>query len=393
MYFRRYFSHQWIGLAMVLLLAGFFAAATRARVVHACVLYKGVSGCGTVAQNKITSASPALPKMIARANALTDLSAIGPYEFHARILVEPGSSHSQQGEIMIYRDQARSRMELQLGDFHQVEIVSEGTRYVSRSRPYPLAGLDVLNAVEDAVQLPEQLLADAKIKNRSRTVAGVAASCFDAKRSPVWKTHFCFDSRTGALLEASDYAGQRGRFSGYTAVGEKSFPTRMELTQPGEPRHVELSEIQVTGRKFDDASFAVLQGARAFHVCDGMATARATVDSDWTVSRTEMGKVYVYAVVEADGRVHDLTVYGGDKWMEKQVSKAVRKWNFLAAQCGTTAIASEVVFPLVRPALESYSGTSSYSYDSRDNTSTYDPFARNPTSTDINNYINTVNDH
>ncbi len=369
MYFRRYFFQPWIGLAMVLLLAGFFAAAK--------------------AQNKTTPTSPALPEMIARANALTDLSSAVPYELHARIAVNPGSKNAQQGEITIYRDQARSRMELQLGDFRQVEVISEGTRYVSRSRPYPLAGLDVLNSVEDVVQLREQLLADAKIKNRSRTVAGVAASCFDAKRSPVWKTHFCFDNRTGALLEASDYSGWRGRFSGYTAVGEKSFPTKIELTQPEEPRHVQLSEIQVTGGKFADANFAAPQDARVFPVCDSMATARATVDSDWTVSRNEMGKVYVYAVVEADGRVHDLTVYGGDKWMEKQVSKAVRKWNFLAAQCGTTAIASEVVFPLVRPAPESYS----YSYDSRDNTSTYDPFARNPTSTDINNYINTVNDH
>ncbi|HEX3095166.1 MAG TPA: hypothetical protein VHW72_21175 [Candidatus Angelobacter sp.] len=372
MYFRRYFSQPWIGLVTVLLLAGFFAAAQ--------------------AQNK-PPASRALPEMIDRANALTDLSSAVPYEMHAQIAVNPGSKDARQGEITIYRDHNRSRTELQLGDFHEVEVVSEGTRYVSRSRPYPLAGLDVLKGVEDAVQLPEQLLADAKIKNRSRTVAGVAASCFDAKRSPVWKTHFCFDSRTGALLEASDYAGRQGRFSGYAAAGEKSFPTKMELTQPGKPRHVELSEIQVTGRKFDDASFAVPQGARVFPVCDGMDTARTTVDSDWTVSRTEMGKVYVYAVVEADGRVHDLTVYGGQKWMEKQVSKAARNWNFFPARCGRTAVASEVLLPLVRPAAEwDYSsGTSSDSYSTSSASSMFDrPQNLN---TDINNYINTVTDH
>jgi len=374
MCFRRYFFHSWIGLAIVPLLAGFFTPAK--------------------AQIKTTAGS-ALAEKIARSNALTDLSSIVPYELHARIAVEPGSSNAKQGEISIYRDHNRSRTELQLGDFHQVEIVMEVTRYVSRSRPYPLAGLDMLNGVEDAVQLPQQLLADAKIQNRSRTVGGVDASCFDARRSPAWKTHFCFDSRTGALLEASDYSGWQGAFSGYRAVGEKSFPAKMELAQPGKPKHVELSEIQVTSRNFEDASFAVPQGARAFALCNGAARPQARLqDANWITSGGETGDVYVYAIVEADGSMHDLMVYGGHhRWMEKEVSRLTRRWKFPAVQCGATMIASEVVLPLVRVAFGSDSGTSSSTYDSRDNTSSYDPFARNPTSTDINNYLNTVTDH
>ena len=148
-------------LEMVLLLAGFFAAAK--------------------AQNKSTPASPALPEMIARANALTDLSAIGPYELHARIAVNPGSKQEQLGELTIYRDQNRSRLEVQLGDFHQVEVISEGTRYVSRSRPYPLAGLDVLNGVEDAVQLHNEFPRE-KFKKHFRKGAGAPASCFGRSR-------------------------------------------------------------------------------------------------------------------------------------------------------------------------------------------------------------------
>jgi len=117
-------------------------------------------------------------------------------------------------------------------------------------------------------------------------------------------------------------------------------------------------------------------------------------DSNWTTSGGEMGDVYVYAIVEADGGLHDLTVYGGHRrWMEKEVSRLTRRWKFAAAQCGATTIASEVVLPLVRVFYGSDSGTSSSTYESRDNTSSYDPFARNPTSTDINNYLNTVTDH
>jgi hypothetical protein len=194
------------------------------------------------------------------------------------------------------------------------------------------------------------------------------------------------------VLEASDYTGWRGSFSGYAAAGERSFPTKMELTQTGKPRHVEFSEIQVASKKFDNASFAVPEGARAFSVCNGVAAARATVDSDWTVSSNEMGKVYVYAVVEADGSA-DLVIFGGSKRLRREVSKAARKWNFYAAHCGATTIASEAVFPLVRvvPGLDS-SGTDntiprpSWYQDSS-------PFDRSCClSTDINTYWNTGGD-
>ena len=288
-----------------------------------------------------------LPESIAKANALTDLSGVGPYELHARIVINPGTKHAQQGEVTIYRDQTRSRIELQLEDFHQVEVVGEGTRYVSRSRPYPLAGLDVLNSVEDAVQLRPEYLRD-KFKKHSRTVGGVPASCFNFKFQ-FSKVSYCFDDSTGTALEVSNSSGWRGRFSGYTAVGEKSFPTKIELTQPGVPRDVQLSEIHVTGRKFDDTNFAAPQGARAFPVCNGRTATWASWDFDWGTSATENGEVYVYAIVEADGSVHDLTVFGGQyRWMEKEVSKITHRWRFLPALCGSTAITSEAVWPLRR---------------------------------------------
>ncbi|SRR5579871_368686 len=330
-----YLPQPWI-LATALLLAGFSTVAK--------------------AQDK-TTANPALAEMIARSNALTDLSTAGPYELHARITVNSGPKDAQQGEITIDRDHKRSRTELRLGDFYQMEVVDENNRYVSRSRAYPLAGLNVVGTVEDAVQLSNPF-PTVKFKNHSRTVDGTAASCFDGKL-PSLKISFCFDQSTGAVLEMSDYSGLHGTFSGYAAAGEKLFPTTIELMQPGKPRHVAISEIQVTKRRFEDVSFAVPQGARAFPVCAGLTTTlTAALDSHWVGSNTGIGEVYVYAIVEADGRLHDLTVYGAQhKWMEKDVSKLARKWKFLAPECGTRTIAAEIVLPLVHVTPVDFSGT------------------------------------
>ena len=334
--------------------------------------------------------NPTLGEMIAKANSLTDLSSAVPYELHARIVVEAGSEKAQQGEVTIYRDHVRSRIELQLSDFHQVVVVDEGKRYVSRSRSYPLAGLDVLNEVEDAVQVHNEF-AGTKFKNHLRSIGGIPASCFE-KQVGYSKIRFCFDSNTGAVLEISDYSGLQSRFSAYAAAGAKSFPARIELRQPGKPRRVELSDIQVTTRTFDDASFAVPRGANAFPACGRAAAAWPLLDEPWEISRTRVGEVYVYAIVEADGRAHDLTIYGGSKWVQREVSKMARKWDFVPARCGRTTIASEAVLPLVRVyGAGDSSGASSDSYSTSSASSLFDrPQNLN---TDINNYINTANDH
>ena len=120
--------------------------------------------------------------------------------------------------------------------------------------------------------------------------------------------------------------------------------------------------------------------------CDG---------SGWAISGNEIGEVYVYAIVEADGPVHDLTVYGGhNKWMEKQVSKLVRRWNFLACSVRHhgdrfggrvcrwcvwlpewATIRNKLIFLYSRVTTQEYLTAPQY------------------LNTGINKYINTVNDH
>lgn len=329
MYFRRYFSQTWIRLATVLLLAGLFETAK--------------------AQDK-AAASPGLPEMIARANALTDLSAIGTYELHAQIVVDPASEQAQRGEITIYRDHNRSRLELQLGDFRQLEIVSGGTRYVWRSRAYPAIGLETLEGLEQVVQMRTVFPPKTELgESHKKEIEGIAALCFEAKGPYTAKMRFCFDRQTGTVLEASDSFGWRGRFMDYAPAGPSIFPTRIEFKEDVAPRHAELSAIRVASRKFDTADFVVPREAHAFAVCSATTRAFPVTGTEWSIPSRQKGEVYLYAIVEADGSAHDITAYGTkSKRLQRHVKQSALNWNFAPARCGGTAVASEILLPLKR---------------------------------------------
>ena len=251
-------------------------------------------------------------------------------------------------------------MELQLGDFRQVEVFIQGARYVWRSRPYPVIGLETLNGLEAALHLRTAFPPQTKYSQGYRSkVRGTPASCIDARPPFGKKLRFCFDPQTGALLEASDARGWRGRFSEYAAAGKGMFPGRMELTLPGEPRHLEFADIHVTSQSFDDARFVPPQGALAFTSCDGMAAA-PLADRDWTVIlNRQKGEVYLYAIVEADGRVHDLKAYGtNDKWLQREAAKhaGVPNWfevspHWLRHCHGSHAIDRKAPLTVVRDTL------------------------------------------
>ncbi len=329
-------------------------------IVLCIVILAGLRG---VAQPRNQNASAQdLPARLAQANALTDLRTAEPYELHARIAVDPGSKNAQQGELTIYRAPGRSRLELQLGGYHQTEVVRDEVRYVSRSGAHPLAGLDALENLESAMHFLDRFPAQTKFnKSYERTVGSTIASCYDARLNYLGKMRFCFDP-SGVVLEASDYAGWKGTFSGYRRAGSRMFPSTMELAQPLKPRHIEISDIQVVQRQFADSDFPTSNGALAFAACNSPSPARPTTSNGWGVARFGRPEAYLYAIVEPDGRAHDIAIYGADhKSVTREVSKLANKWSFTAAHCGGAAVASEVVLPLTRYALWSSGSSSSES--------------------------------
>ena len=290
-----------------------------------------------------------LLKSAARSNQLTDLSLATPYKLHAKVIVEPGSMQEKQGELTIYREGDNSRIELRFNDFHQVRLIlkDKQKKYVSRTGTL-LPGLEFVDDLEDALHLRNWFPSKTKFSERSADeIGGVLADCQSAKLPEIGRIRFCFDRVSGVVVHVSDPSGLRWDFADYPAGGKFLFPRTMRLNQAYQPRHLELKEINVTQIVFDAAAFAIPAGAREFEACGSKPTLHGGAPWDW-ISNPAKPEVYLYAVVEADGSLDDLRVYGRSKWAEHDVTKKARKKTFTPARCGGKPVAAEMLLRLAQ---------------------------------------------
>jgi hypothetical protein len=59
---------------------------------------------------------PAPQELISRAHQLADLSSLGPYVMTADVIVNPGSKQEQAGRLVVHRDAAKARVDLEFGN-------------------------------------------------------------------------------------------------------------------------------------------------------------------------------------------------------------------------------------------------------------------------------------
>jgi len=211
-----------------------------------------------------------------------------------------------------------------------------------------LPGLEFVDDLEDALHLRNWFPSKTKFSERSADeIGGVLADCQSAKLPEIGRIRFCFDRVSGVVVHVSDPSGLRWDFADYPAGGKFLFPRTMRLNQAYQPRHLELKEINVTQIVFDAAAFAIPAGAREFEACGSKPTLHGGAPWDW-ISNPAKPEVYLYAVVEADGSLDDLRVYGHSKWAEHDVTKKARKKTFTPARCGGKPVAAEMLLRLAQ---------------------------------------------
>ena len=279
----------------------------------------------------------------------TTFSKVRPYEITAAIEINPGSPSAQSGRITIYREEQRSRVELQFAKYHDVKVRLGDKLYVFRSTGYPAPGLQVVQRIIDGTRVAD--FESTKFSSaKSKKVDGQPAYCVQIKSKDYFGSTDCFDAQTKLLLRSTNNF-EETRFFEYHTFEQVQFPSHIEVLKQGR-KVLEIKDIDV--RKFQAApeTFAIPENSREFATCDKpqVPTPIKTPDPDFPGEAAAMYKkgireetrVYAYGIVQKDGSFTDIKVlYAESAPFEQAVIQRLQKWKFKPATCGGNPIAFE----------------------------------------------------
>src|SRR5258707_4512596 len=87
---------------------------------------------------RVAAQQPLTPSQLAdQANAISDLSRLGPYKLKAIVAVGD-EKHGAAGTLTVDHDQENTRQELEFTDYHEVTVIRGETGYFQRKPAVPL---------------------------------------------------------------------------------------------------------------------------------------------------------------------------------------------------------------------------------------------------------------
>jgi TonB family protein len=290
-------------------------------------------------------------KLIQAANSASDLSSIRPYKLEALVIANPGTREEKRGKLTIFQDLGRSRSELMLAGYHEIDITIGDRRFVWRNSP---ASVAELRAMLDAQQMWRVNLAPADKFGTSftTTLQGIPANCFEVTVERQ-TNRYCFDPVKNILVETAltETGKAKGRavvetqYLDYQTVAGRQFPRAIRHLVAGKP-DVNLEDLQVNSVKLDADLFMPPESSHEFETCEDKQPTRLLkrVDPEIPIMARMAhagGDVQLSAIIEKDGTLNDLKVISGHPILAKAATDAVRQWRYSPAMCGSKAVATE----------------------------------------------------
>lgn len=281
-----------------------------------------------------------------------------PYQFRGNIVYNPGPDEVK-GQITIYRDKDRSRLELQVGPYRESRVVLGNKLYIVRSTAFPAPGMSRLTDTDRAW--------DRLVQDGDATLGGVShkkiqntqADCFEVKGEQ--KHRLCYDTSRKLLLENQDEVHSI-QFSDYQPVAEvhQFYPRKIvvlaELERSEKPIFV-VQDIAIAVQKADlpPATFALPENPLELETCENVQPARMLESARPQFPRSALARnsgvqgVYAYGIVDKDGRLQNIKVLTSDADVQVAVVDALKQRKYAPAMCGSTPIASEqeIQVPLI----------------------------------------------
>jgi hypothetical protein len=286
--------------------------------------------------------------LLRSAHEVSGLVEAMPYQFQGSVVFNPGPGEVK-GQIVIYRDKDRSRLELQMGSYRESRVVVGNKLYIARSTSFPAPGMYRLTDSDRAW--------DRLIQDGDATLSGVShkkiqntpADCFEVKGEQHHR--LCYDSSRKLLLENQD-AVKSIQFSDYQPVGDvhQFYPRKIvvlaELERSEKPIFV-VQDIAVEKAQLPPSTFTPPDHPLELETCENMQPAKLLESERPRFPHSVMERnsqaqgVYAYGIADKDGRLQNIKVLTADADVQEVVLDALKQWRYAPAMCGGNPVASE----------------------------------------------------
>ena len=264
---------------------------------------------------------------------------VGPFRLHARVRIfdEPPTDADYS---LIWVAPERWREEISAGGNHTIRIGGKNTVSIKDNSAQTQAIHLRLRSLDVAALLyvkPSETLGG--VKNRDQN--GMRLRCLSRTAKHVAKTELCFDAATGVLVR-EEFPDRTAEFSNYSDFRGKLIP-RLLRTFQGKELHGEIEVQELThDPNPDPVLFEIDQQYKTRPGCEYpvVPTPIKLPDPGYPEQfRTRNPQIVkLSATVNEAGGVQDIEVTRSAGALDVYAIRALEKWKFLPATCGSVAV-------------------------------------------------------
>jgi TonB family protein len=236
------------------------------------------------------------------------------------------------------------REEISFPGFDEIRIGGSGMVALKRNLDFLPLRVNQLQLVLGYGRAGLTLRPDEGIKQaRTRKVNGIEARCAEIK-SKLSAREICVDASTGAVVRDHPFIDKE-----FAPFGAKIFPHILSYIEEGKTvAEAEITELATTER-LPPSAFEVPAGAVSKPSClnpgGGLLIKKVVPSYPESEKRGRVqGTVAIYAVIGADGGLHDLRIVSGvSPELNKASLDAVQQWRYEPYTCQDTPVEVETV--------------------------------------------------
>jgi TonB family protein len=287
---------------------------------------------------------PTLQQLADSARKLSDLTALRPYVLRASVIANRGDKEKEQtGQLTIYRDRDRARLELSLGASRETRVVLGDRQYISlEAALFTATGLTKFDSAWlQWVRVPTDfspLVAKTKVGSED-------AWCSDLEEKS-GSRRLCYDAERPVLLSVAT-THETNEFFDYTLAGERWFPGRAVMSRQ-DLTPVELTDIQVVPGSLDPTLFDVPAGSMEIETCSNLQPAKPTrrFNPQFPESESKLknqGAVSLSIILDKEGKLAAARVLNAtNEAFAHQSLVTIEQWKFQPGICASHPVNQEM---------------------------------------------------